>query len=151
MVSWYSNRQFMVSIKSPDLPILIIDDNVQYVQVLTRLLAQAFGYKDVTSTDSIDQGYELIAREPSRFGLLFIDYNFPSGQTGGELLKRLQKDKLLDGKVAFLITSEPTPENVKEATLAGAVGVVAKPFDREQLRSQLVKAEKILSVEENSF
>lgn len=139
------------SLNSPDLPILIVDDNVQYVQVLTRMLQQGFGYKNITAVHSIEEGYTLLSSDPSRFALLFVDYWFPSGQTGGELLKRLREEKLLEDKVAFLITSEPSVDNVREARVVGAQGVVAKPFDREQLKTSLQRAESALTADDNSF
>ena len=112
--------------------------------VLKTILKGVFGYTDIVSVDNPDAGFELIQKEPKSRTLLFIDYNFPSGQTGGELLERLASAGLMEGKIAFLITSEPTVENQKQAIEAGAQGVVAKPFDRDALRAALERAERRL-------
>ena len=68
---------------------------------------------------------------------MFVDQNFPEGQSGGELLSRLKASHLMDQRVAFLISSEPTVENMKHAMACGARGVLAKPFDRAELKKQL--------------
>ena len=120
--------------------VLIVDDSTQYAAVLTRLLSGVFGFKDITTVDNTKQAYDLVQANPERFRLMFVDYNFPDGHTGGELLARLNQSKLMQERVAFLITSEPTPENLKQATSAGALGVVAKPFDRAELKNQIDKA-----------
>ncbi len=125
-------------------PILIVDDNPQYIMVLEKMFKAVFGYQDITSVQSIEAGYKELSSKPDHFKLLFVDFRFPGGETGGDLLNRLANEKLLEDKVAFLITSEPTADNVKDAQRAGAIGVVAKPFDREQLRKQLEKAQRAI-------
>ncbi len=135
------------TIKDPTLQILIVDDSVQYTQVLKRILEKAFGYMNVSSVSSPSLAYEIIHDTPEKYSLLFVDYNFPGEQSGGQFLKQLQKTGLLENKVAFLITSEPTADNLKEAQSAGASGVVAKPFDRLDLQKQLEKADRALQVD----
>ncbi len=74
------------------------------------------------------------------FSLFFVDYNFPVGENGTAFLRKLAARNLLEGRVAFLITSEPTLKNMEEASAAGAAGVVAKPFDIKQLLEQIDRA-----------
>jgi DNA-binding NtrC family response regulator len=128
--------------------VLIVDDNPQYASLLERILSQALGYKDVVTVTSTDAARELIHKENERFDILFVDYNFPEGECGGSLLKYLKENGMLENRTAFLITSEPTLENQREALDAGAMGVVAKPFDRTMIRAQIEKAERALEVEE---
>lgn len=142
----------MDSLKDPQTPILIVDDSSQYTLVLSKILKNVFGYQNVTSVDSPDKAIEAINKDPAKFKMLFVDFNFPCGTTGGALLERLNSQQTLKDKCAFLITSEPTVDNVKQASNAGAVGVVAKPFDREELRKQLDKAERLsISKRADSF
>ncbi len=135
------------SIKSPEVPVLIVDDNPQYTQLLKRILAGAFGYKDITTVENTVDALAMIEKDPKKFQLLFIDYRFPDGHTGGELLTQLNQQALMDDRVAFLITSEPTLENQKQALKAGARGVVAKPFDRARIQEQLDKAERVIKAD----
>lgn len=90
--------------------------------------------------ESTDEAYEMLSAEPERFQLLFVDFRFPSGQNGAEFLRRLKDEDRLKKVVSFLITSEPSSENVAKARGAGAAGVISKPFDREALRSQIERA-----------
>ena len=142
----------MSSIKDPGTPILIVDDSVQYTQVLTKILKNVFGYTNITTVDETAEAYKLISADPERFRMMFVDFRFPSGTTGGDLLTKLNEESLMIDKVAFLITSEPTVDNVKQASAAGAMGVVAKPFDRDQLKKQFERAIRLKDAEqEGSF
>lgn len=135
-------------ISNPDTPILIVDDNTQYSQILTKMLQGVLGYTEVVSVDSTTKAYDLISADPSRFRLLFVDFHFPGGETGGKLLQRLNQATLLQDKIAFVITSEPSIENTKLAVDCGACGVVAKPFDRNELKKQLEKARRSVQAED---
>ena len=136
-----------IDIRDPSNPILIVDDNPQYTLVLSKMLKGGMGYEEITTATSPEEGYALVAERPDRFKLLFIDFRFPGGSTGTELMRKLDSEELMRGKVVFLITSEPTPDNVKAASKAGALGVVAKPFDRSQLEKQLEKAQRSLIID----
>ena len=140
-----------LNIINSETPILIVDDNVQFANLLKRILQGAFGYKDITMLEDSEAAFSLISSDPQKFKLLFIDFNFPSGTTGGELLTRLAAESLLKDKAAFLITSEPSSENVNQAKKAGAVGVVAKPFDRQELQRQIERADRQLQVDQGEY
>lgn len=133
----------------PSAPVLIVDDNVQYAQLLKRILQSGFGFSSITVVDSPENALNVINQEPSYFRLLFVDYQFPGGLTGGDLLGYLKEKKMLEGKAAFLITADPTMDNLKQAMAAGAKGVVAKPFDRQELKKQLQKAERSMEMKED--
>lgn len=122
-----------------ELKALIVDDSIPYASVLRRILEAGMGMQGVVHCASLPEAEALLRAHPAQFSLLFIDFRFPAGGTGVELLERL-KGTLPATTLPFLITSEPTPENAKRALAAGAKGVVAKPFDRQQLMSQLQRA-----------
>lgn len=136
------------SVTNLDAPVLIVDDNPQYTQVLKRILQKGLGYSDVTTADSPQQAFDLINQQPQRFKLLFVDYHFPGGESGAILLERLSRASLLMDKVAFLVTADPTADNLKQAMKFGAKGVVAKPFDRDDLKKQLEKAQRSIAVDQ---
>ncbi len=141
-------KEDQTGIMAPETEVLIVDDNPQYSLVLSKILEASFGYKHITKVTSTEAARELIAQDPDRFKLLFVDYRFPDGHSGGELLEALKRNELMKDKVAFLVTSEPTPENMKQARDSGAVSVLAKPFDRDALRRNLEKAERTLGGQE---
>ena len=128
-------------------PVLIVEDSKQYATVLQKMLANGFGFKNITHVESVEAATELLKADPNHFKVLFVDYNFPSGVTGGELLQKLKDTNQMSGKITFLMTSEPTPDNVKQAVMAGAFGIVAKPFDRNELTKQLEKAQRAIDTE----
>ena len=129
-------------LNNPDTPILIVDDSLQYSQVLSKILKHGFGYSNITAVACLEDAEQLVQDDPARFKLFFVDYNLPNGRTGGTFLRILQDKQLLDEAIAFLITAEPTVDNMQEAKSAGALGVVAKPFDRTELERQLQKAKR---------
>jgi two-component system chemotaxis response regulator CheY len=126
--------------------ILIVDDNPQYASLLKRIIEHICQDAEVSVIDQIQIAKEEIAKNPDKFQLLFIDFRFPGGETGGDLVRQLREQNLLKHKVAILITSEPSAENVSEAQKNGALAVVAKPFDKEQIRIQIERAKKILEL-----
>lgn len=121
-----------------------MEDNVHYAKVLRRLLEGVLGYTNITWVENTIEARTLLDQDPARFQVLFVDFNFPVGDTGGDFLEKLKNEGAMEGKVVFLITSEPNCHNVAQATKAGAMGVVAKPFDREQLVSQIERAKKVV-------
>jgi len=130
------------SILYPDNEVLIVDDNRQYARILRMMLERTVGFHNVIAVESTNEGMQLLEANPGRFKLLFVDFHFPDGSTGGDLLEKLQSRGLMNDTKAFLITAEPSIANVKQAQAAGALGVVAKPFDSVELKRQLEKAER---------
>lgn len=134
-----------LSIRGPDTPILIADDSFQFAQVLNKILVGVFQYRNITIVPSADEAFTRISAVPGQYRLMFFDFHFPVGINGGELLVKLNENGLLTGKQAFLMSSDPTADGVQQARLSGAVGVITKPFDRDELRRQLDTAEKLAS------
>ena len=132
-------------------PILIVDDNPQYSLVLQRILQSVFQFECISVCDTLAAGYAALKQQRGFYKLIFVDFRFPGTETGAELLVKLAREGLLKDVSAFLITSEPTVDNMKMAHSAGAVGVVAKPFDRDELAKQLEKASRLIKLESESF
>ncbi len=130
------------SLLAPQTRILIVDDNPQYARILRMMLERTMGYSDVRTVETTEAGRELLDAQNNEFQIIFVDFHFPNGKTGGALLEELKAKGKLDGLTAFLITAEPSMESMKQALAAGARGVVAKPFDSSELRRQLEKAER---------
>lgn len=137
----------MKSITESSTPVLIVDDNQQYIQILRRMLEGAFGYKNITLVETPEAAVQALSGAPEGAGLIFVDYNLSASASGVDLLNQLRGAGCLKNRVAFLITADPTVDNVQEALKAGALGVVAKPFDRSELAKQLEKAERFVVAE----
>lgn len=127
-----------------DLHILIVEDSESYALVLWRVLTKYIGIQDVTVINNIKDAHEAVRRGPGRFNILLIDYHFPTGETGANFITQLYKDKLLEQKIAFIVTSDPTLDTTERAFNAGAAGVIAKPLDSEKLKLQMSQAHRLL-------
>ena len=121
-------------------PILIVEDNIHYAKVLEKLLISSLGFDNITTTDNTEEAYDLIQKNSNYYKLLFVDFNFPVGDNGYSLIKKLKDNNLIEKKLIFLITSDPSYEKLKDVTSLGAVGIVGKPFNKEQIIDQLQKA-----------
>ena len=136
----------LTSILKPETSVLIVDDSKDYSLVLERILASGLGYKEIVKVDTTQEAYAQLKDHPEKFDLLFIDYHFPDGTSGKDLVQTLQQQGMLEHKITFWITAEPDLEKAKEAVEVGLAGVVVKPFDRKQLRSQLERVERDLQM-----
>lgn len=132
----------------PSTPILIVDDSMQFAMVLNRLLTGVFGFKAITTLSSTEDALQRLNSAPNEFGLVFLDFHFPEGMSGGELLTSMSERGLIGDKIVFLMSSDPTAEALQRVLKAGAAGVIAKPFDREELRRKLERAGRIAHSED---
>ena len=131
--------------------ILIVDDSTQFSMILKRLLTAVFGYTEITIFPTTAEALERISASPEEFGLLFLDFHFPQGMNGAELLATLSEKQLLSGKIVFLMSSDPTAETLQQVLKAGAAGVITKPFDRDELKRHLDRAVRMAGGGEESF
>lgn len=105
--------------------ILVIDDNVELAYALKRTLEQE-GYLVNTVTDP----GETIGLEVAQADLLIVDINL--GQASGlDMLVSLREQGF--EQPVIIITAHATPHNVITATRYGALDVLQKPFEVEQL------------------
>lgn len=114
--------------------ILIVDDSKAMQQIVKRGL-EKLGYDDleiVLASSGLDALN--IARE-WKPKLILSDWHMPE-MTGIELMYELSK-AMLDIDIGF-VTTESSPERIKEATDAGALFVVSKPFDVETLHKAVL-------------
>jgi DNA-binding NtrC family response regulator len=136
------------TITSPETSIIIVDDTQEYAHILSRILQKGMGYKQVESFSSMEDAYDAISNEPDRFPIVFLDYHFPNGKTGTELLGKLRQNDLLDGRLVFFITAEPAVQKAIEANHNGAVGVIVKPFSTQALENLIKRVEHTLKLEQ---
>lgn len=131
-------------ILDPSSAVLIVDDSLQYAWILSKMLTQLFGYNDITHIASAEEALTQIEATPQRWRVVCVDFNFPSGFSGAQLLEALKQKGLLQDQAIFLVTSVPSAENVKAAVAAGAFGIIAKPFQQAALKRQLENAARRL-------
>lgn len=129
-----------------DTAVLIVDDNPQFAGLLQRLLQSSWGFTTVDIETSPEAAVSRLLAGESHYSIFFIDFHFPEELNGCDVLLKLKQQGILEKRFAFLITSEPTGENIQRAMEAGAIGVVGKPFNREDLERQLTKAARLIEL-----
>ena len=106
--------------------ILVVDDEPPVMQLCTMVL-ELQGHRVEGFTRGEDFLARLAAITPD---LAVVDYKMP-GMAGIDVVRRARA-RLPDLKV-LMITGHGTPEVVREATAAGASGVLLKPFTPAEL------------------
>jgi two-component system chemotaxis response regulator CheY len=113
--------------------ILIIDDSRAMRLIVRRTLRQAgLGEHDVVEACDGREGYDLICKSVP--DLVLSDWNMPE-MSGFELLTELRRNSV-NVKFGF-VTTEGTAEMRAQASEAGALFVITKPFTPEAFRQAL--------------
>jgi len=115
--------------------ILIVDDTPVIRSLLTELLVSE-GYVVKCASDGIEA---LEAIESENFDLVFCDIHMP--RKNG--LDTLKTSKELDPKLLFVMTDSLPDEMAEEAQNFGAIACISKPFDLEEVRESVRRAESI--------
>ena len=113
--------------------ILIADDSRVMRQIVIRTLRQA-GYDDhdiVEAEDGRDAYDKVQSEHPD---LVLSDWNMPN-MTGIECLQALRSSG--SGVPFGFVTSEGSPEMREKAANAGALFLIAKPFNEETFKDVL--------------
>lgn len=121
------------------LNVLIVEDEVLLAAEL-GFLVEEVGYHDVGHAMDSREAVELAhARHPD---LALVDVHLSDGPTGIEVARRIAEDC---GAVALFMTA-----NVRRlpADLAGACGVIGKPYSEHAVRTALAYLEPCLRYDE---
>ena len=113
--------------------IMVVDDSRAMRMIVLRTLKQA-GFRDHEFVEAGDGAEALDAIKADPPDLVLSDWNMPK-MTGIDLLRNL---KLAGCETKFgFVTSEFTPEMRAMSTEAGALFMIAKPFDEDTFREVL--------------
>lgn len=129
--------------KQNDLNILIVDDEEDYLEVLSLILESKGFYTETASSG--EEALELLMMKP--FDLVLSDLIMDK-MSGMGLLKKV---KLLDIPVDFImVTGYGSISNAVEAIKNGAFSYFIKGTDPEELVEEIAKLAKIKRVPKNS-
>lgn len=127
--------------KPEKLKVLAIDDNWDNLDSVKHALSRAFPGSVVFTADSGAQGLAIARREDP--DAVLLDLVMP-GMGGLEVCRRLKADDLLKHiPVVFVAADLSDKETRVKAVEAGADGFLCKPFDLEELVSQIRTMAKI--------
>ncbi len=128
--------------KSPNGPILLVDDDPVCLELLDAVVRQ-LGYEVITASDGAT-AFDLICR--GDFRVVLSDWQMP-GMSGLELCQQIRQRQLSAYVYFILLTSLSREENLVAGLQAGADDFITKPFDPEELHVRLRVAERIVSLE----
>jgi CheY-like chemotaxis protein len=112
--------------------ILIIDDDAGVRGVLNVMLSRA-GY-EVTAAANGEEGLRAAQAQPP--DLVLLDIEMP-GMNGFDVCSHLKTDTLLKDVPVFIMTGRPVAGVPALALAVGAVDLLTKPFEREDLLKRL--------------
>ena len=115
--------------------ILVVDDDVPIVTLLTRIL-EVSGY-EVVSTTKATKALELIRSEPDLFDVILSDINMPV-MDGIQLLTSIRD--IDPNIVGVIITGYASTQNTINALRAGAYNLIQKPFNVDEINLIIERA-----------
>ncbi len=123
--------------KRSDIRIAVVDDNKNMRLGMERAVA-----KDGYIVESFANPLDFLSRlAPERYHIVISDFKMPD-MDGVELIKRIKEvDSTI---VTLLVTGFATVENTVDAIKNGAFDVMSKPFNLDDLKVMLHKAENQL-------
>lgn len=105
-------------------PVLLIDDEVMMITVMTRILNR-IGYADV---DYAADGLTALEKmRDKRYGLVICDW-LMEPITGYEVLRQVRGDPNLHDVPFIMATTQTVMQNAIAAKIAGVDGYLLKPF-----------------------
>lgn len=108
--------------------LLIVDDTEIDRVILKSILTSEF---DITEANNGNFAIEYLTRQADKLDAVLLDICM-SPIDGFDVL-RYMKDKNITDIPVFLITAEPTRENVERALQYNVTGFIGKPFDKDDI------------------
>ncbi|MFX0547392.1 response regulator [Roseovarius sp. S1116L3] len=141
---WSANEDPRSS-DAPDVPqssqlkapmrILAVDDDPFILDLVPMLCAKA-GFFDVVLAESGEKALDLLTRSGKGFECLLLDISMP-GMDGIELCREVRKIPQYRGTPILMLSAMRDIQHMGDAYRAGATDYITKPFDIEELGTQL--------------
>ncbi len=128
----HSNQSSKLTSQEPTdknhLKILLVEDNLIYIQSLEKLL------KKIGDISSVRNGEEAINNvKESNYDLLLIDINLGEGIDGMEVLKQIRQMNSYKKTPSIAITGYTSEGNKEKFLNSGFTKYLAKPIERKEL------------------
>ncbi|MFC2061149.1 PleD family two-component system response regulator [Elusimicrobiota bacterium] len=108
--------------------VLIIDDNVQLLRMITKIF-QVWGYS-VLSAETGEEGLKLAQRK--RPDLVILDVGLPD-MNGFKVCEILKTEKKTEGIKILMLTGKTQIKDVEQGFQVSADGYLLKPFNPERM------------------
>jgi DNA-binding NtrC family response regulator len=121
--------------------VLIVDDDLNIRNSLNRLITKE-GYTVVLA----DNGEEALRKvEDEAPDIIFLDLRLPK-MDGLSVLQRIKE--VNDQSIVFLLSAYGTFSDVVKAVKLGAFDYIQKPYSNDEIKINLLKAEKVIQLRE---
>lgn len=101
------------------------------------------GYNTIGAANG-NEAYSLLADKKQEVNLVLADYYMPDC-TGFELLKRIKANSETASIPVIFLTTESSPEKIREAREAGLTAWIKKPYRAETFFAQIENAVSLQS------
>lgn len=131
-VERFSKERGLVAIKKHKmkLSVLIVDDDIQFTNYLTKLLNKFPEKVDVeVANDGFGAGLKVREQEPD---VVLLDLMMP-GLDGFTVCQRIKSNSITSEIRVIAMTGYPLAENVEKILAAGAEVCLPKPIDKNEL------------------
>lgn len=115
-------------------PLVLVADDDPAILRLVQAIVEKAGYTVITARDG-KEAYKLLQSDEN-FAAVILDVVMPYIQ-GTELVRYMKTEKRLMNIPVIIMTAEQNPRLSSEATAAGAVAFLPKPFTAPQLTMML--------------
>ncbi len=116
--------------------VLVVDDSATTRRVMAGALTR-LGFEVICAESS--RAARRILNDCGPVDLITLDWHMPGG-SGLQLIKALKKQPGLRGIPVIMVSKEDSLDRMIEATDAGAVEYLCKPFDLALLQEKLMSA-----------
>ncbi len=112
---------------SPEIHILIVDDNEQ-MRILLRSILEHAKFENISEAENGEIAWQLL--ETETFDLVITDWNMQQ-MNGLKLLQQIRQTTKTQDIAVIMITIHTEKQFVTKAFKAGVNNYITKPFDRE--------------------
>lgn len=115
--------------------ILLAEDDPS-IQIIAKLTLQKVGGHEVVTASNGREAYEKALSE--KFDLIVLDGMMPE-MDGFETCRELKKNPDTENIPVIFMTAKNQQNDIEEGFAAGAIGYIVKPFDAQELCSEVQK------------
>jgi len=115
--------------------VLLVDDDVELVEVMTKFLEEDGRFEVKIATTGFDAGMLVKEYRPD---MLVLDVMLPD-INGKEVCQRVRADSTMEDVRILCISGMIEEDKIQDLRLAGADDFMHKPFDAEQLIDRMCK------------
>jgi len=120
--------------------VLVVDDAQSMREMVVKSLNE-LGFMDVLQAENGKKGFDLLANERPKIGLVLSDWNMPIC-SGLEFLKLVRLFPDLADVPFIMVTSNNEMQHALAAVKEGVSNFIVKPFTTEVLRQKLIGTSK---------